>query len=154
MENWRRFDHNSDVAVGLSNLANLANRQGLFQEALDYGRQAYDMDLQVLGNEHPELAFSLSCIGESLLGLENYESAIEALTRAYKLRQQHGARKSNLAWTGWLLGRTLVESGADTVEGMRHVHKAREQLLELGAAARSEINEIDSWLAERSRDAF
>ena len=52
---WRKFDRNSDVAIGLGTLANLANREGLYAEGLGYARQAYDEDIQVLGIDHPEL---------------------------------------------------------------------------------------------------
>jgi len=144
---WRKFDRNAEVAVGLSNLANLANREGLFGEALGYGREAYREDLQVLGDDHPELAFSLSCIGESLIGLGEYAGAIESLEKAYGLRRKHGAPASNLAWTGWLLGKARVESGLEADEGWRHIRAAREELARLGAAAASEVNEIDQWLA-------
>jgi len=103
--------------------------------------------LQVLGDDHPELAFSLSCIGESLIGLGEYAGAIESLEKAYGLRRKHGAPASNLAWTGWLLGKARVESGLEADEGWRHIRAAREELARLGAAAASEVNEIDQWLA-------
>jgi hypothetical protein len=46
-----------------------------------------------------------------------------------------------------LLGRAQVESGSSVDEGMRHIHAARTQLTALGAAAHSEVQEIDRWLA-------
>jgi len=118
----------------------------LFAEALDYGRQAYDEDFKVLGGNHPELAYSLSCIGESLIGLQNYAGAIDALKKAYSLRQNHRAPRSNLAWTGWLLGRALVESGARVNEGRQYIRDARSVLAALGGAAESEVRDIDKWL--------
>ena len=149
IESWRKFDRNSDVAVGLSNLANLANREGSFLEGLDYSRQAYKLDVQTLGNEHPELAFSLSCEGEALLGLGDYDNAVATLSRAYELRRDHGAPKSNLGWSAWLLGRALVESGVDEVRGRQLIDSAQEILTTLGAAAHSEAREIENWLARQ-----
>tara|TARA_R110001592_G_scaffold363396_2_gene687614 strand:- start:27873 stop:30392 length:2520 start_codon:yes stop_codon:yes gene_type:complete len=150
IESWRKFDRNSDVAIGLSNLANLANREGLFAESLSYARQAYQLDVESLGDEHPEIAFSLSCEGEALLGLGDYKNAIATLSRAYELRKTHGAPRGNLGWSAWLLGRTLVESGADEARGRQLVDEALAILSALGAAAQSEVREIEKWLTGRS----
>lgn len=150
IETWRKFDQNSDVAVGLSNLANLANREGLFEESLGYARQAYQLDVKTLGNEHPEIAFSLSCEGEALLGLGDYKNAIATLSKAYELRKTYGAPRGNLGWSAWLLGRTLVESGADEARGHQLVDEAMAILSALGAAAQSEVREIEKWLIRRS----
>jgi predicted ATPase len=144
---WRKFDRNSDVAIGLGTLANLANREGLYAEGLNYARQAYEEDIQVLGNDHPELAFSLSCEGESLIGLGDYAKAITSLSRAYELRKTHKAPQGNIGWSTWLLGRALVESGADTPRGRQLVDEARMILSGLGASAQSEVGEIENWLA-------
>jgi tetratricopeptide (TPR) repeat protein len=144
---WRKFDRNSDVAIGLGTLANLANREGLYAEGLGYARQAYDEDIQVLGIDHPELAFSLSCEGESLIGLGDYDGAIASLSRAYELRKSHKAPPSNIAWSAWLLGRALVESGTETLRGRQLISEAHRVLSGLGAYTQSEVADIDSWLA-------
>ena len=144
---WRKFDRNSDVAIGLGTLANLANREGLYAEGLGYARQAYDEDIQVLGIDHPELAFSLSCEGESLIGLGDYDGAIASLSRAYELRKSHKTPQGNIAWSAWLLGRALVESGTDIPRGRQLVDEARLTLSGLGASAHSEVGDIDNWLA-------
>lgn len=147
VEHWRQFDRNADVAVGLTSLANLANREGLFDEALGYAHQAYDEDIAALGSDHPDLAFSLTCMGESLLGLRDYSAAIEHLGRAYEIRKMRGARRGNLAWSGWLLGRALVESGSDVGKGRLLIEESRSVLASMGAATQSEVGEIDAWLA-------
>ena len=144
---WRKFDQHSDVAVALSNLANLANRENLFEEALAYGREAYALDHQTLGEDHAELAFSLSCIGESLLGLAEYGEAIEVLTRAQQLRSTSEVPEGNRSWTRWLLGRALVESRQQPERGMRLVRESRAQFLAMGDAAMSELKDADLWLA-------
>ena len=144
---WQRFDRSADVAIGLSNLANLANREGLFEEALDYAREAYQEDLKVVGGDHPDLAFSLTCIGESLIGMQQFDAAITSLETAYNLRTKHGAPKGNTAWTGWLLGQALVDSKSNVGAGMQYVDDARTVLLSLGSAAQSELGDIDSWLS-------
>ena len=148
IEHWRQFDRHADVAVGLTSLANLANREGLFEEALQFGRQAYDEDIAALGSDHPDLAFSLTCIGESLLGLRNFPAAIEALSSAYAIRRDKGARRGNLAWSSWLLGRALAESGSNVSRGRRYIKASRSVLASMGAATLSEVSEIDAWLAQ------
>lgn len=147
IEHWRQFDRNANVAVGLTTLANLANREGLFEEGLRYGQEVYEEDMAALGIDHPDLAFSLTCIGESLLGMGNYSAAIASLRRAYDIRRNKGARQGNLAWSGWLLGRALVESATDIDEGKRLVEQARTVLANMGEATHSEVSEIDAWRA-------
>jgi len=149
VEYWQRFDRSADVAVGLGNLANLANREGLFEEALDYARQAYDVDLISLGEGHPDLAFSLTCIGESLIGMREFDSAIEPLQTAFALRTTHETPAGNIAWSGWLLGRALVDSNTDPAAGIQHVEAARAVFASMGAAAESELHDVDNWLSAR-----
>ena len=147
---WREFDQHTDVAVALNNLANLANRQGLFEEALSFGRDAHALDLEVLGAGHPERAFSLTCIGESLLGLERYAEAAAALREALALREGAQIPAGNLAWTRWLLGRALVDGGEDEQHGLALVVEARVVFETMGPAARSELKDLDAWLEARA----
>lgn len=146
---WRKFDQHSDVAVALGNLANLANREHLYAQALSYGLDACAIDVEVLGEDHPELAFALTCIGESHIGLEDYDSAIEVLTRANALRTAHEVPEGNRAWTRWLLGRTLADSHRDTTRGMALVVEARAVFQSMGSAAASELKDVNDWLHDR-----
>ena len=147
---WRQFDQNTDVAVALNNLANLANRQGLFEEGLAYGRDAYALDFAVLGAGHAELAFSLTCIGESQLGLRHYAEAAATLSEALDLREGGQVPAGNVAWTRWLLGRALVDGESDVARGLEAVTEARTVFEKMGEAARSELKDVDAWLAARS----
>lgn len=145
---WRQFDAHSDVAVALNNLANVANREGLYGEALDYGREAYKADLRVLGDGHAELAFALTCIGESQIGLRNLDAAIETLGEAYDLRTSREVRAGNRAWTAWLLGRALVEDDREPARGFALVDEARAVFEDMGDAAGSELKDVEAWLRQ------
>ncbi len=147
---WRQFDQNSDVAVALNNLANLANRQGHFEEALAFGRDAYALDLSILGAGHAELAFALTCIGESQLGLGQYGDAVATLSEALDLREGAQVPAGNVAWTRWLLGRALVDGEVDVARGLEAVTEARTVFAAMGEAAKSELKDLDAWLAARA----
>lgn len=149
VEYWQRFDRSADVAVGLSNLANLANREGLFEDALAYARQAYQEDLKSVPDDHPDLAFALTCIGESLIGMRQYEAAIEPLQAAFNLRMKHRTPAGNIAWSQWLLGRALVDSATDQSGGTQHVECARSVFVSMGTAAESELRDVEKWLSDR-----
>jgi eukaryotic-like serine/threonine-protein kinase len=147
VEAWRKFDQHADMAVALNSLANLANREQLFEEALTYGWDAHALDVELLGPDHPDVAFALTCIGESYIGLARYDAAIDALTRADALRSCNEVPEGNRAWTRWLLGRSLTESGRDAAAGVALVHQARSVFDAMGAAASSELKDVDAWLA-------
>ncbi len=147
---WRQFDAHSDVAVGLNNLANVANREGLYGEALVYGTDAYKADLRVLGDGHAELAFALTCIGESHIGLGNSDAAIQALAEAHQLRTSQEVPAGNRAWTAWLLGRALVEADREPERGYSLVEEARAVFEEMGEAAGSELRDVEAWLRQMS----
>ena len=85
----------------------------------------------------PELAAPLAAHGEPL-------------GTAYQLRVTQHARSGNVAWTQWLLGRALADSGHDPELGLRHVAEARDALAALGDVAKSEVSDVDQWLAARA----
>jgi hypothetical protein len=107
------------------------------------------MDEALLGVGHPEVAFALTCLGESYLGLRDYEAAIDVLQRANALRTENEVPAGNRAWTRWLLGRCLVESAVDSDLGMKLIQEARPVFALMGDAAASETRDVDTWLATR-----
>jgi hypothetical protein len=104
----------------------------------------------MLGVDHPDLAFPLTCVGESCIGLKSYDDAIEVLERAFQLRTDNDVPPGNFAWTQWLLGRALVESDMNAPLGDQYIEQARVILQTLGDAAVDELNDVDSWLAENA----
>lgn len=146
VEAWSRFDSKNPLSVAENALANLENRVGRFADALTHADAALAMTIEVVGEAHVEVAFPLTCRGEALTGLGQYQAAVSALRRALDLREAARARPGNIAWTRWLLGKTLAESGLDREEGLKLVAAARFALKALGEVTRSEVAEIESWL--------
>ena len=134
------------MGTGLNALANLENRERLHEQALAHADRSRDIFESVLGTSHIEVAFPLTCKGEALLGLECFDEAIADLERALEIRELGAAPEGNVAWTRWLLGRALHDSGRDTRRGLDQVQRAREALAALGDVTKSEVSEIDAWL--------
>ncbi len=131
-------------------MANLANRQERFDEALEYARRGLRIDESILAMDHPDIAFPLTCVGEACIGLKNYDDAIDVLERAFQLRTENDVPPGNLAWTQWLLGRALVESVRNVSLGYQYIERARVILQSLGDATVDELNDVDTWLAANS----
>jgi len=145
---WQKYDRIADAAIGLNNLANLCNREQAYDDALRFARESLEAELVYVGMDHPNVAFPLTCIGESLIGLGDHAEALGPLEQALSIRDNHNVAIGNVAWTRWLLGRALVESGQDTSRGMALVNKARLQLTGMGQAAESEVKDIEHWLQQ------
>jgi tetratricopeptide (TPR) repeat protein len=145
---WGRFDRHVNAGIALGNMANLANRQKRFDEALEYASRGLRIDESMLGVDHPDLAFPLTCVGESCIGLKSYEDAIEVLEHAFQLRTDNDVPPGNFAWTQWLLGRALVESDRNAPLGYQYIEQARVILQSLGDATVDELKDVESWLAE------
>ena len=148
---WSELGPGVDVGVGLNNLGNLANRKGDHVAAEDYCRRALDNDAAYFEGDHPQLAFPLTCLGEALLGQQRAGDALEPLARAETLRDRPDMSLGMLAWTRWLYGRALFESGSDRERGLAYVRASREIFAEMGDAAVSELTDVDLWLSARAR---
>jgi eukaryotic-like serine/threonine-protein kinase len=144
---WQQQHLPTMIGIGLGRLGNVSNRAGLFAEAADYCRRALANDALFLPPNHPDLAHPLSCLGEALLNTDNAESALEPLERAHQLLNRIDVDESSLAWTRWLYGRALYESGRDRQLGLRYVRFARDTFTSMGDAAGSELHDVTTWLA-------
>lgn len=150
VEYWSKFDQHAEIRDAQNAIANLANREGDFAEGLRYARLAYKNYVNALGANHADVAFPLTCLGESLLGLGQFDEAIASLNDALDIRIQQDVRVGNRAWTQWLLGRALLESERDVVRGREIVNTARLDLRSLGPVTTSEVNEIDAWMTRHN----
>ena len=154
IEYWKNFDQVASASIALNNLANLANREALYTEALTFAEEALIMDRKNFGEQHPGVAFPLCCIGESYLGLTRFSDAVAVLQQALEIRLNNEVSEGALAWTKWLLGRALVESGEGINQGIEHVKEARSVLESMGVAAESELGDIDRWMSEMKPGAI
>jgi len=149
---WIDQGHNLGIGIALGNLGNTSNRAGRYAEAADYCKRGYDNDARYLPVDHPDLAYSLTCLGEAYVGAQNPVAAIAPLKRAHRLRDRNDIDKASLAWTRWLYGRALWESGRDRDTGMEYVRFAVDTFSGIGTATSSELASVQDWLAEHGLD--
>jgi tetratricopeptide (TPR) repeat protein len=149
LEMVRRSGDKPGVGLALNNLGNTANRAGDHGAAVAYCRDALAVDETHLVTDHPDLGYSLSCIGEALLGAGNPRQALVPLARAHGVRDRLDIVEGSLAWTRWLYGRALWESGSDKRLGLIYVRFAERIFLEMGASAGSERADVVNWLGQR-----
>jgi serine/threonine-protein kinase len=149
LEVWRDQELVINIGIALGNLGNASNRAQRFSEAAEYCQQGLNNDEQFLSADHPDLAYPLSCLGEALLGAEQSQSALAPLARAHALRDRVDMDEASLAWTRWLYGRALVESGENPSLGMRYVIFARDTFAGMAEMAASELADVQAWLATR-----
>jgi tetratricopeptide (TPR) repeat protein len=143
---WVEQGQNLAIGIALGNLGNASNRAGRHSEAADYCQRGYDNDLQYLPAGHPDLAYPLTCLGEARLGEGDPQAALAPLQQAHSLRNRIDVDEASLAWTRWLYGRALWESGQNTATGMSHIHFAKETFTTMGDAATSELADVTNWL--------
>jgi len=149
---WREVDDPFQLSVGYNNLGNLSNREGRFDLAVEECTKALDIDSARLQPDDAELAYPLSCLGEAYLGQGEHASAVETLRRANRLREAADVTPGSLAWSRWLLGRALWESGTDREQAKAYLRFARDVFVDLGEGAASERHDLDSWLGDRRID--
>jgi tetratricopeptide (TPR) repeat protein len=143
---WVEQDQKVAIGIALGNLGNTSNRAGRYAEAADYCQRSYDNDVQFLPPEHPDLAYPLTCLGEARLGEGKAKDALAPLQQAHALRNRIDVDEAALAWTRWLYGRALSESGTDTTTGIRYVRFAEDIFTKLGDATRVELADVERWL--------
>jgi hypothetical protein len=87
------------------------------------------------------------------MGLGAYADAVDVLNRAEALRDRPDIDEGSLAWTRWLLGKALWESGVDRTQATDYIRFARGVFEGLGPAAASELADTDRWLGDQGLDA-
>ena len=148
LETIRKSGDKPNIELALNNLGKTANRAGDHAAAATYCRDALAVAETYLAQDHPDLGYALSCIGESLLGMSKPARAIVPLGRAHAVRARLDVAEGPLAWTRWLYGRALWESGSDRELGAKYVGFARRVFREMGESTQSELFEVETWLDE------
>jgi len=136
----------ADVRAALADLALQSGRGG---EALDGHRRALATREKRLGPSHPAVAAALAGIGQSLLALAQAAEAVESLERAVAIRERVEGDPHDLAAARFLLARALWDARGDRARAVGLARDARAQYAAEGDRARSEIAEVDRWLARR-----
>ena len=81
------------------------------------------------------------------MGAQQPRAALVPLARAHALRDRIDMDEASLAWTRWLYGRALVESGESPSLGMRYVIFAQDTFTGMAEMAASELADVQAWLA-------
>jgi tetratricopeptide (TPR) repeat protein len=146
-------DH-PDVATSLTNLGNLAQRQGRFDVARDYQERALAIWEKTLGPDHPDGSHALTGIGLAMLGQANPSEAIPYLERALAIHTATGADSIHLAEIRFALARALWDAGPETGRDRERATAlaalAHEAFAEAGEGSAKQFEEVLAWEAEHS----
>ena len=74
-----------DVAASYNNIGNVSNRQGKYEEALEYYQKFLDIKIRVFGSDHPDVAASIKNIGIVYHNKGDRAAATEMYTKAYHI---------------------------------------------------------------------
>ena len=66
-----------DVAASYNNIGLVYDRQGKYEEALEYYQKSLDIKIRVVGGDHPNVATSYNNIGNVYNRQGQYERALE-----------------------------------------------------------------------------
>ena len=94
-------DNTADVAASLNNLSNVVRQRGRYEDALRMSREALAIQQRVLGPRHPDVALTLTSVGN----LTSNAAEAESLYRAARDIQRAAIGSDQLAITGtnsWL----------------------------------------------------
>jgi tetratricopeptide (TPR) repeat protein len=118
-------------------------------EALEAYREAARVVEKSLGAEHPQLAFALVGVGQSLLDLGRPAEALEPLERAYALRQRGEVRPRELGITAFFLARAVLAAGGGRERALGLARRALELYDQAGAGWADERAKIAAWLRQQ-----
>jgi tetratricopeptide (TPR) repeat protein len=144
-------DHPS-VARSLNNLGVVSSGQGEHEEAKLHYQQALKIWEEALGADHPDVAHALTGLGEALLALGKPADALAPLERALSIRTTREGGPAELACTRFALALALwtapAAQGRDRLRARTLAEQARDGYAAAGYARKSELAEVEAWLAE------
>lgn len=79
------LDEHPDAVAALANAADLLRRRGEYQQALQYAIQAFQMEVKLLGERHPNVANRLLSAARAAVGLDMQEDALTMLQAAQEV---------------------------------------------------------------------
>jgi hypothetical protein len=125
---------------------------GTPRAALARCQRALELDERAQGQESPDVALDLACLGEAHLGLRAPEQAVAVLERARRIHAQAPGDKLDAARVSFLLARALWEHGSpeERSRAAPLLEEARGWLEALGTRARVEQRELAAWRARNA----
>jgi tetratricopeptide (TPR) repeat protein len=136
------------VGMTMSNQGEILNALSRQKEALPLFRKALDIVSADMDPKSGWLAFPLTGLGRSLLGLGRAREAVAPLERALAIRDRDETLPLPRGETRFALARALWESGGDRARALTLAASARDEYQRATKAAKNVV-EIDAWLRER-----
>ncbi|WP_266219271.1 serine/threonine-protein kinase [Paraliomyxa miuraensis] len=140
------------VASVCTELGIVAQEQGEHERARDSYERAEAIYEKTLGPDHPYVAYPLTGLGTLRLDLAEPADALAPLERALAIRTTHEVDRALLAETQFALARALWSSpaaqGPDRPRARGLAEQARDAYATLGEAKKTELDEVQAWLAE------
>jgi len=131
-------------SIALNNLGVMLIRRGDYARARDYCARALAADETQFPADDPNLAYPLTCLGEALVDLGEFEQAREHLQRAFDIRRGKHESPLPMAETRFHLARALWGVNGNREEIEAHYRFALEAVTE---HAPEGIEELEAWAA-------
>jgi tetratricopeptide (TPR) repeat protein/predicted Ser/Thr protein kinase len=131
------------VALISNNLGEVLNSLGRFAEAAPAYQRSLDI-WRESGTDAEIIAWGLTGLGRSLLGLKNPGAAVAPLQEALTIREQRHAAPAQLGDTRFSLARALWSNPADRKRAQTLATTARAELKDDPKV----VAEIDAWLGK------
>ena len=106
----------------------------------------FEFDEGSLGNNHPDLGWSLVCIADAQLGSKNWDGALETLSRADALLAKANANRHLRAEAHFLTARALWAKG-DRDKAIELAAESRAGLEDADSSFNYRLKQINEWLA-------
>jgi tetratricopeptide (TPR) repeat protein len=136
-----------DIAQTLSYAADAHLETGDMRGALRMYERGLALDEKHLGPNHPDLAIDLTGIGIARHRLGDARAALEVLERALILSKAPNADRAARARTELATADALWASGGDRRRARELAETARAAFVKVGAGAKTELVQVDRWLA-------
>jgi tetratricopeptide (TPR) repeat protein len=128
-------------SIVLNNLGSMVMGMEDYAKAKQYCSDALAADERQFPPDSPNIAYPLSCLGEALFNLGEYESAITVLERAYTIRKAKHQSSVPMAHTRINLAMALWEVDGDREKIRAHYEYALSAVIEHGTGDEVELRE-------------
>ncbi len=117
-------------SIVLNNLGSMVMGKDDYAAARDYCERALAADERQFSPDSPNIAYPLSCLGEALINLGEFDQAVTTLRRAYDIRSGRHESPLPMAHTRINLAMALWETGGDRLEIKEHYEFALRTVVE------------------------
>lgn len=121
-----------------------------YDEAAEQYRRSLQILEATLGPDHVALAYPLVGIGQSELGRDDVQAAVQALERALALRQDPNVDPVDRADAEFALAQALWEAGEDRSRALQLTRQALGGYAEAPKGLQTATDHAKAWLQERT----